>query len=419
MPKKNQVDFFGMKRTPNYLNGKSNASFLGPGRISPNSKKNGPKINKGKSNSKVKPINFLNGGKPMYPINNSRPKGKYMNWNYQQIKKKFPGINPYGDADMDGSMNYKDCKPFDASKDGLLSVLKGAFSKKDKPFRVETKEERTLREVGAKIKAVKRKQRTKAFVSGSSDPRPLRKLLTRKVKGKIVIRKPIVAEQAVKGAVILAGVPAVFPKKKTKGKSRKGESVRASAGRPKGSYKFTIPGRGPVPIHVYKKWLSEQKAKARIKALAHVQAIQTGESPPINGDEFEAEPSQEVPPQQFEEVAPVQVVQQRAQQQFQQAQVLSQTPRHAPQQLPAQGVPRENLDFSRRGILTPQGGSILSAPNIARGELRGVGEVSVVTLGDRPQTNPRGELFTQIDPVTGRSIVHRRISEKFATGEAL
>lgn len=406
MPKKNQVDFFGGGKTLNYLNGKSNTSFLGPG-------KPGKKGKKLKNNSKIKPINFLNGGKPMYPINNSRPKNKYMNWNYKQIKKKFPGINPWGDADMDGSPNLHDCKPFNVGKDAkVIETIKGIFSRKEKPFRVETKEERTLREVGAKIKTAKRKQRLKAFVSGPPAPRPISAALTKKVKGKIVIRKPIVAEKLVKGAVTLAGVPAAFPR--AKGKSRKGESVRASAGRPKGpSGKFVIPGRGAVYEKEWRKYVSQQKEIARLKEKARIKALREGKGVPADSEQFEAAPVEGLPTEQFEEVAPVQVVQQRPSQQFQQAQVLSQAPR------PAQGVPRETLDFSRGGVLTPQGGNILNAPNVARGELRGVGEVSVVKLGERPQTNPRGELFTQIDPVTGKSIVHRRITEKFATGEAL
>ncbi|KKL90587.1 hypothetical protein LCGC14_1903210 [marine sediment metagenome] len=87
----------------------------------------------------------------------------------QQIKKKFPGINPYGDADMDGSMNYKDCKPFDASKDGLLSVLKGAFSNKDKLARGFADEENILKNFVRNETTSAREIRTYQKTSGFLD----------------------------------------------------------------------------------------------------------------------------------------------------------------------------------------------------------------------------------------------------------
>jgi len=35
---------------------------------------------------------------------------KNMNWT--QAKRKFPRLNPYGDADRDGRINIRDCRPF-------------------------------------------------------------------------------------------------------------------------------------------------------------------------------------------------------------------------------------------------------------------------------------------------------------------
>ncbi len=40
------------------------------------------------------------------------------NLNWKQAKSRFPGLNPYGDIDKDGLMNYRDCKPFDIKRQG-------------------------------------------------------------------------------------------------------------------------------------------------------------------------------------------------------------------------------------------------------------------------------------------------------------
>jgi len=43
-------------------------------------------------------------------------KKKDMNWT--QAKRRYPKLNPYGDADRDGLKNWLDCKPFDKKKQG-------------------------------------------------------------------------------------------------------------------------------------------------------------------------------------------------------------------------------------------------------------------------------------------------------------
>ena len=45
-----------------------------------------------------------------------KPKKKDMNWT--QAKRRYPKLNPYGDADRDGLKNWLDCKPFDKKKQG-------------------------------------------------------------------------------------------------------------------------------------------------------------------------------------------------------------------------------------------------------------------------------------------------------------
>jgi hypothetical protein len=66
--------------------------------------------------------------------------------------------------------------------------------------------------------------------------------------------------------------------------------------------------------------------------------------------------------------------------------------------------------------------NILNAPKFAQGELRNVGqteETPAVKLSERPNPNPYGTEYTEIDPGSGRTIIKRRPQEKWATGEAL
>ena len=66
--------------------------------------------------------------------------------------------------------------------------------------------------------------------------------------------------------------------------------------------------------------------------------------------------------------------------------------------------------------------NILNAPNFQKGALRRVGETEetpTVVVGERPNPNPYGTEYTDIDPGSGRTIIHRRPQEKWVTGEAL
>ena len=67
--------------------------------------------------------------KPAFSIKLNKPK-PYVNWNQPNVKKKqmnfgqaiarYPKLNPYGDADKDGVMNFFDCKPFDKRRQETL-----------------------------------------------------------------------------------------------------------------------------------------------------------------------------------------------------------------------------------------------------------------------------------------------------------
>ncbi len=471
----NTPNYFGMEKSPSYLGGKSNISFF--------SSKSKPLKRVKQRKPKTKPVNFLTQGKVM-------PKQKHINWNYKRIKKKFPNMNPYGDADMDGSMNYKDCKPFDASRDGFfaraLSIVTGGRKgqtkedyaqersrkkefkvyRKKEPRRIYSKEGTTQKKikrekvsrlfkaisksqtkiypehissngaqklieesVGEKVdmgkiakvlaaeKLAKKIAKRKDFAETGAGVRALtRKVLYKKVPikskktGKITGYKTVlrggkpVSKKALK-AVALTGIPVKIPKDK---KDKAGKTY-AHAGRPKGpSGKYVIPGKGPVYEHEYKKWLTKQRALARIKAeqARGIPQEDVSETPVADevleeyGPEEVEEPEPAPQPQQLtpEQIQRIRQLRLARQQQTQQAQ---QT-----QQRPSQTVGGPVQDH------------ILNAPNIARGELRasqsGV-QIQSTNLGARPQVNPRGEYYTNIDPMTGKPIMQRRVSEKFAT----
>jgi len=38
------------------------------------------------------------------------------NMNYNQAKRRYPNLNPFGDADRDGVKNMFDCRPFNKNK---------------------------------------------------------------------------------------------------------------------------------------------------------------------------------------------------------------------------------------------------------------------------------------------------------------
>lgn len=74
-------------------------------------------------------------------------------------------------------------------------------------------------------------------------------------------------------------------------------------------------------------------------------------------------------------------------------------------------------------ILTPIGPSILEAPQVFKGEMRNVTKTNPdegeVKLSERPQTNPYGDEWLDIEIGSGKPVIRRRPREKWMTGEAL
>ena len=68
----------------------------------------------------------------------------------------------------------------------------------------------------------------------------------------------------------------------------------------------------------------------------------------------------------------------------------------------------------------PRSDNILNAPNISRGELRNQAPKSPYKGPDdtvKPIVNPDGDYFTDVDPMTGKPLLRRRIRERWIAGD--
>lgn len=92
--------------------------------------------------------------------------------------------------------------------------------------------------------------------------------------------------------------------------------------------------------------------------------------------------------------------------------------------LKAPNFAKGELKATGGSILTPVGPNILDAPNFQKGEMRTLNkgnpqDFSEVKLGSRPQTNPSGDEYLEIEIGSGKPVLRKRPREKWMTGEAL
>jgi hypothetical protein len=90
--------------------------------------------------------------------------------------------------------------------------------------------------------------------------------------------------------------------------------------------------------------------------------------------------------------------------------------------LSAPNFMKGELKAAGGSILTPNGPQIMDAPNAFKGELRNVTQGEdrpTVTLSERPQTNPYGDEYLEIELGSGKPVIRKRPREKWMTGEAL
>jgi len=187
-------------------------------------------INNRISNNKVSPI---------YSVNKTRQ----MNW--KQLKKKFPNMSPTADADFDGLINSRDCKPLDPSKDGAFSSFIGGVAKG----------------VDKVVAAVK----TKSEKVASGAEKAVRRITP-------TTQKQISQAKARQQGAIVRTVRKFSGVGRTKAKAGKASSgqKQAGAGRPKQSYKYKDPRTGrpisAVDYHRLRKQLKSQAQAVETKA---------------------------------------------------------------------------------------------------------------------------------------------------------
>ncbi len=231
-------------------------------------------------------------GRAKSKINNSKKgvaysvnKTRQMNW--KQLKHKFPNMNPNSDADFDGLVNSRDCKPLDPSKDGAFSRFIGIITggRKGQSAEEYKAERATKSSVREKIRAIEKATRppkivrttgkaVSGFLSGTT-----KTIVTGKGKDKkvTVIRVQSPTAQAIQRAgkavvKVVETATGVSGSQTTTSKRAKGQK-QAGAGRPKGSYDYKDPRTGePIPAVEYHKIRKQLKKQAKtVETKAEIQ----------------------------------------------------------------------------------------------------------------------------------------------------
>jgi len=224
-------------------------------------------------------------------------KNSKMNW--LQAKRKYPSMKRYGDNDLDGTLNYKDCKPLNAKEDGIFGAIAGAvkgvfsggsgavkkgwsegmakpgyFAKRKEsryeerrynPQRakrlviakqMETRQanyEKAMKERKAKEFAQRPIQRFGRALTQQIESPGTRRKVTKYIKDKktgeirevtSIVHTPLLQKSVRRGYTIAGGVAFRPPSTKT------GHTRTGRVGRPAGLYKYRNPITGK-PIHVW------------------------------------------------------------------------------------------------------------------------------------------------------------------------
>lgn len=350
-------------------------------------------------------------------------------------------LSRFGDVDMDGSPNQFDCSPRNVRKDGRITdVLKSLFFAKKpstityereyptgetvtKKYNLDTQEEikekpSTLKKVASRLGGsfLKGIEPTKNVSVNIRDKDGKIKTINRRVRDPNAYKKTV---SRTLGAVLPGALPESVSKKYEDATSSK----KRRPGRPKGtlSGKYIIPGRGAVRVDEYRKWKAKQNEISKIKEEVRVPQRQPVSSQAYEGYEQEYEDYEEEAPQTSNSQDEELVNDYQAAKRYEAIRRAQMVEQQNDNILKAPQFMKGELKATGGNILTPNGPNILDAPNINRGEMRNVGqeEKPAVKLSARPQTNPYGEYYIEIDPVSGKELLRKRISEKWLTGEAL
>lgn len=384
--------------------------------------------------AKPQPIPFLSGK------SNSGPRKGPMFFPFVNKKSN----KKYGDLDFDGSPNKFDCSPRHPGKDGYMDKMIKEM-KEDKYVTIKGKEDRTKADLDYRKKSLdkfkdelagelpiktatreaakKTWKRTKQVVDYADKVySPINKFartmgLTRPKNPRLAAKQSRVISSRIKGIANLLGVTGADA------------LLTGRRGRPRQSYKYYIPGRGKVGVYEWRAWVADQKRlqKAKLKQMEQMQSQYAQQASPQQQQVYQ-QPQQQPMPQEVQQVqtqeyqAPQQMLTQQYPSQYQQpqqmytqeqvAQMIAKTKRGAVKEsiLNAKNV------FSAEAQAQSNNKNILQAPNIMRGEM--IDTAADVGPGQGPMEISRNEYY-DIDPMSGKPFLKRRIEEKWATGEAL
>jgi hypothetical protein len=215
------------------------------------------------------------------------------------------------------------------------------------------------------------------------------------------LTKPVKAPVALAAAILPRGT---IPQRAYKSPEKKTSSgpTHSRPGRPRGALSagYYIPGKGAVDVREWRKWVAKQRKIKKMtqpeKASRQYESPQQAYQEEYTGEEMA--PSIEDAREQVREV---------------------QEERVQSQPYPGEQLKRE----PGVRLATEQSDNILNAPNVMKGEMTkvvsGINEKPIITLPPRPISNPRGEVYAEPEPASGKMVLKRRISEKWMTGEAL
>ena len=200
----------------------------------------------------------------------------------------------------------------------------------------------------------------------------------------------------------------------------KGVASGRKGGRPRSTYKHSIPGRGPVPYDVHRRWVASQKRLQRMEDQRLIAMSQRGgphtptDAPEGSEETMPEEMATRDTPVGYEE--PMEegtTYEEEPQVPYEDVVQYGDKQRYEEEQQPEQEQTAQYREPSRSE-------NILHAPNISRGELRNQAPKSPYKGPDntvKPIINPDGDYFTDVDPMTGKPLLRRRVRERWIAGD--
>ena len=221
----------------------------------------------------------------VFPVRIPQKPKRDKDLNWTQASTKYRHLSPFADTDKDGIQNWQDCRPLNINMQGPLHDLQKWGHEK-----------LYSKEKGKIMKGKRLKKKIKGVLKTlSSKEGELIKTGTpvRPTKAK---EKARASKRLALGTLGVLGL--ISPQEqKTFSPTYRGKSKTTGVrGRPAGSYKYTIPGKGPVHVYEYRKWARRQRALKRLQREPEYEEFEGDKiQAPPSREEFEPEPQEQGP----------------------------------------------------------------------------------------------------------------------------